>query len=224
MSTVVFVGPSVPRGLVRQHFQGEIHPPIRRGDLDALLARPDRPARVGIVDGEFLQSLAATPKEMLRAIDAGVTLYGSASMGALRAVECAPYGMIGVGHIYDLYASGEIDADDEVAMTFDPETLTAISEPMVNIRVAMTIAAESGAIEAATARAAVAVAAALYFPDRSYPQLLRRLRDVVAAAELSRLAAFVSGACLPDQKRTDALEMMRRMVADSHPPEQDDGS
>ena len=39
-------------------------------------------------------------------------------MGALRAAETRAHGMIGIGQIFEWYASGEIEGDDEVAQIF----------------------------------------------------------------------------------------------------------
>ena len=55
-------------------------------------------------------------------------------MGALRAAEMGHYGMTGVGRIFKMYASGEVQGDDEVALVFDPETMEPLSEPLVNLR------------------------------------------------------------------------------------------
>lgn len=66
-------------------------------------------------------------QRVLRAIDAGVALFCGSSMGALRAVDCAPYGMIGIGQIYAEYASVRVDSDDEVAVAYDEDTGRALS-------------------------------------------------------------------------------------------------
>ena len=207
----LFIGPSVPTNLVRDLFPGEILPPIRRGDLDELLARKAPPELVGIVDGQFLQALAVSPKEVLRALDRSVRVYGSSSIGALRAVECGPFGMTGVGEIYRMYADGELDADDEVAIFVDPETQRPLSEPMVNIRVALRVAVAQGLITAATGELATALAKALYFPERSYQDLLHVLQGSVDDAQHAALTDFLTSGRAPDQKRADALALMHDM-------------
>src|SRR3954449_1100985 len=123
-SNVVFVGPSLDPDSVSQNLDCTVLGPIRRGDIDALLAARTKANSIGIVDGQFFQSMSISPKEVLRAIDSDVRVFGAASMGALRAAELALYGMVGVGLIFDLFASGDLDADDEVAMTFDPATFS----------------------------------------------------------------------------------------------------
>lgn len=220
MRDVVFVGPSVSRALVWSVFGGVVRPPIRRGELDQLLRLPDPPAAVGIVDGRFLQDLAVSPKEVLRALDAGVVVFGASSIGALRAVECAPYGAVGIGRIYSLFASGELEADDEVALTYDPETLRATSEPLVNICVAMECAVSIGALSAPAAELVVATAKALYFPDRSYRNVGRLLAGWLSGAELEAYDRFVHRPDCPDQKRDDALAMLHAMTeAQGNPDE-----
>ncbi|MEV4443790.1 TfuA-like protein, partial [Streptomyces sp. NPDC049577] len=158
MRPVVFLGPSLDHASAARELDAEFLPPVARGDIDALLARPGRPPAVGIVDGRFLGSLCVSPKEVLRAVDQGVPVYGSSSMGALRAVECAPYGMTGVGRVFDAYASGEVDEDDEVALVYDPRTLRAASEPLINLRFAVRAGVEAGVLDAEVAARFLAIA------------------------------------------------------------------
>lgn len=206
--SVVFIGPSVDRATVKQHFWGTVHPPVRRGDIEALLGGARRPRSIGIVDGCFLQSLAVSPKEILRAIDAGVTVIGGASMGALRAVECEPFGMYGVGEIFGMYVAGDLDADDEVAITFDPETLRATSEPMVNIRMAMRHAVATRRLDAATALAVQQTGKGMYFPDRTYANIGHMVKDRISREQLAQYRAYVTSPDRLDQKRADAIDLL----------------
>ena len=84
-SVAIFTGPSLHPEKARQLLNAAILPPIKRGDL-AQLSRAKLEI-VGILDGEFYQSLAVSPKEILPLLESGVTVYGASSMGALRAVE-----------------------------------------------------------------------------------------------------------------------------------------
>ena len=52
---------------------------------------------IGLVDGVFEDRPTVWHKEILWALDRGVRVLGAASLGALRAAECAPFGMEGVG-------------------------------------------------------------------------------------------------------------------------------
>jgi TfuA-like protein len=110
-----------------------VWPPIRHGDLfDAAIRAGDI---VVIVDGVYHQARALRHKETLAAMGRGGTRDRGASIGALRAAELAPFGMLGVGDIYTAYASGEITGDDEVAVgqALDGE-FAALARALVNLR------------------------------------------------------------------------------------------
>ena len=113
---MLFVGPSLDLEVGGTLSSGQVRLPVERGDLDGLTTSSEPPASIGIIDGQFLQEMAISPKEVVRAMDRGARLFGSSSIGALRAVECAPYGMVGIGRIFEMYLSGELDADDEVLL------------------------------------------------------------------------------------------------------------
>ena len=61
------------------------HPPAAAGDLLRLL--PDPPATLCLIDGYFDARPSVWHKEILLLIEAGVRVFGAASMGALRAAE-----------------------------------------------------------------------------------------------------------------------------------------
>jgi hypothetical protein len=210
MRPAVFVGPSLDLEDIAG-FDVEVLPPAGRGDLDALLARNDPPAAVGIVDGCFLQRPSISPKEVLRAIDRGTQVYGSSSMGALRAVECERYGMIGVGRIFEAYRSGRFDADDEVAMTYDPRSLRALSEPLINMRFAMESAVEAGVVSSALATRFVEIAQTIYFPSRTTSSVLARLRREGDEVACDRLAAFLKHGAR-NAKREDAHALLSALI------------
>jgi hypothetical protein len=207
---VVFLGPSLDRARASAELDAEYLPPVKRGDIDALLARADRPTAIGIVDGAFLQHPSISPREVLRAIDQGIVVFGSSSMGALRAVECAPYGMIGMGRVFEAYESERIDADDEVAMTYDPNSHVPLSEPLVNIRFAIEAAVAEGATTEAIADRFIAIGKALYFPDRRVDTILRRIAAEIAESDCARLRDFLVNEA-PDAKGEDAMELLMAM-------------
>ncbi|WP_030193564.1 TfuA-like protein [Streptomyces sp. NRRL S-87] len=216
MRTVVFVGPSLPPEEAAAHLPGaEFLPPIERGDIDALMAQAQPPQRIGIIDGKFLQSFSISPKEILRAMDRGVRLYGSSSMGALRAAELDVYGMTGVGTVYTMYASGTLEDDDEVAITFDSESLRPVCEPMVNIRVAMDAALRRRVVNKENAELFLKTAKSLYFPQRTSAAALHRLKGVMREPERQRLAGYLRSPEAPDAKRDDAIALLTRMQQDA---------
>jgi hypothetical protein len=75
------------------------------------------PDKIVLLDGVFDQDIAVWHREILYALDKGVIVIGGASMGALRATELDEFGMVGVGKIYEQFASGREKRDDFVAIT-----------------------------------------------------------------------------------------------------------
>jgi len=207
---VVFVGPSLADEAV-SWLDGELRPPIKDGDVDALLVRDEPPAAIGIIDGAVLHRTSISPKEVVRAIDHGIAVFGSSGVGALRAVECAPYGMIGIGRIYQEYQSGRIDADDEVAVVYDPATHRALSEPLVNMRFAMAAAVSRAVATKQTADRFLEIAKSLYFPQRSVATVLPRLAAEINEAECAALARFLAEDA-PNAAREDAIALLDAMT------------
>lgn len=205
---VIFLGSTLPVAEAMTILDADYRPPVKRGDIDALLSDP--PRAIGVIDGEFFQSLAISPKELLRALESGVALFGAASMGALRAVELEPFGMVGVGTVFEHYRSGRIDADDEVAVVFSQDDHRPLSEAMINIRIALHQAAAAGVIPERESKRLIRIAKRMYFPERSYENLLRqaagRVPDSVVAALRGYLAEHN-----PDAKRDDARMMLHAM-------------
>ncbi|MCK4928963.1 MAG: TfuA-related McrA-glycine thioamidation protein, partial [Methanosarcinales archaeon] len=144
---VVFTGTSLSMEDAKQQMDAwqvrdiDYRPPIKRNDINILLDKRT-PDIIGIIDGIFFDRAAVAHREILRALRAGVTVVGGCSMGALRASELDTYNMIGVGSIYEWYRDGVVESDDEVAVTFHPETLEPLSIPLVNIRVTLERAVE----------------------------------------------------------------------------------
>ena len=209
-SAVVYLGPSLRLEEARAILDAEYLPPIKRGDVEALLRRESLPDAIGIVDGQFFQNFSISPKEILRAIEKGIKVFGSSSMGVLRAVELAPYGMTGVGQIFRLFATGELDADDEVAMIYDDSNLKPISDPLVNIRVALAAANRQGVISDATHELMVQEAKRIYFPERTFAYVLNRLESQISEDERSRFKRFLDTDA-PDAKREDAIELLQQI-------------
>jgi hypothetical protein len=197
--TVVFLGPSLPVAEARRLLDAEFLPPICRGDIDRL---PASIRFIGIIDGEFFQKLAISPKEIIKALDRGIKVYGSSSMGALRAAETHTFGMVGIGRIFEQFRDGILDADDEVAVAYEPGTYRALSDPMVNLREALALALSAGVITESQHHELISAAKARYFPHRSW----RALEEICPP-----LRMFAESQPLPDAKRDDARALLTAM-------------
>jgi hypothetical protein len=208
VSAVVFLGPSLPLAEARRVLATDYRPPVRRGDV--LSAMAVRPTVIAIVDGYFHGVPAVWHKEILWALSHGVRVLGGASMGALRAAELEPFGMEGVGRIFEAFRDGSLTDDDEVAVRHGPGEIgyPALSEAMVDIRATLAAAEAHGVVATGTRHHLEAAAKATLYPERSFERLLAEARrSDLPTAEIEELAAFLAGSRV-DQKRRDALELL----------------
>ena len=186
----------------------EWRPPVTQGEV--YQAALTRPAIIGIIDGYFEVTPTVWHKEILWAMAQGIHVYGSASIGALRAAELHPFGMVGIGRIFEAYRDGILTDDDEVAVLHGPEELgyPAVTEAMVNIRATLDKAVAEGVWIAGWPPISREIGKALFYKERSWDAILR----LAAGGSLPPLDGLV--AWLPtgqvDQKRVDALEMIAR--------------
>jgi hypothetical protein len=206
---VIFLGPSLPLAEAQRELpDGIFLPPIKRGSLLAFLDDP--PSSIGIVDGEFFQSFAISTQEILLFLERGVPVFGSSSMGALRAVELEPYGMSGVGHVFEMFRDGRLDADDEVAMTFCPVTLRPLSEPMVNFRVALAECCRQGVLSRSECRLLTSKLKAAYFPERTLPRLFQEFQRILPPERLIHVQDWWWRSA-PNVKGADARSLLQRI-------------
>jgi hypothetical protein len=200
---VIFAGPSIyGASLPAGHYQ--IRPPARQGDL--LGAVEDGATAIGLIDGVFGSSGSVWHKEILLALSRGVAVYGASSMGALRAAECARYGMVPVGAIAQDYCEGRLDDDAAVALLMGPAEMgyMPLVEPLVDIWPtlrAMQMAEKIGVGEAMAIRTA---AEAIYFQDRTVEEIAAR------ALPIERRQQFVTdyNHHRVSQKMIDALVLI----------------
>lgn len=199
---IVFLGPSLDIPSAEKILAAEYRPPAKRGDL--INAAREGAAIIGLIDGVFHQESAVAHREILAAVKAGIRVVGSSSMGALRAAEMDTLGMVGIGEVYRMYKSGELIADDEVALVFDPVSGLSLSEPLINIRFTLKRALEEGIIDPAAHEVLLASARSLFYPKRTYRAIVTGAGDAVDTKTRDRFLTWVeSHAC--DQKREDAI-------------------
>ncbi|MEV0586101.1 TfuA-like protein [Nonomuraea sp. NPDC050310] len=208
MQTVVYTGPTLAPGQVREVLPGALtRPPVARGDLLAERWSPGDTAV--IIDGYYRERLSVGHKELLWLLAEGVTVIGAASMGALRAAELGPYGMRGIGVVYDQYASGEVDGDDEVAIVHGPEEVgyPALTIALVNLRYGCREAARRGELTEELAGRIVRTAKERPFSHRTWPELAQALGPDAMDALRTLEKAIAAGDW--DRKRLDALAALR---------------
>ncbi|WP_107055044.1 TfuA-like protein [Streptomyces aureocirculatus] len=203
----VFVGPTLERSAPQLTVGNvQVHPPIRHGDLfTSSIADSDT---VVLIDGVYHQAPALRHKEILAAMGRGVRVIGAASIGALRAAELAPFGMLGIGTVYTAYAREQIVGDDEVAVGQAPDgDLKALTWPVVNLRHVLDLAVRAGVIDGGGAERLLAALRAIYYPQRTMAAVLAVLRRE-GAAEAARWLELqrTHNRHFGDIKRVDALQ------------------
>jgi hypothetical protein len=94
---------------------------------------------------------------------------GSSSMGALRAAECAAYGMESIGEIAEAYASGRLDDDAAVALVHAPPEFGSqpMSEPLVDALATLSEIERLGLVTTGEGDALRRTAEACFFGDRT---------------------------------------------------------
>ena len=209
MSVVVFVGPTLhgenPGVVLDANYSG----PAAQGDV--LRAALNEQTRViGIIDGFFERAPSVWHKEILWAMARGVHVFGAGSIGALRAVELGAFGMEGVGKVYEDFAAGHLEDDDEVAVIHAPEEFhyRPITEAMVDVRATIAAAEAAGIISSRSHEILVHAAKALFYRDRVYPRILASALDLGADdSDIQALKDYLPHGRI-GQKRADAIQML----------------
>ncbi|MEX0308396.1 MAG: TfuA-like protein [Ruegeria sp.] len=208
MNAVVFVGPTLRADAVREQLEATILPPVQQGDVYRVVQ--GKPRAIGIIDGYFDGVPSVWHKEILWAIEQGITVFGSASMGALRAAELADFGMIGVGQIFEDYLSGTLEDDDEVAVLHGPAELgfPPLSEPMVSIRATIAQAQTEGVLQPAASSALLRTAKDLHYRDRVWDRIIE---GTALSPDLENFQLWLPEGRV-DAKGDDACAMLAEMA------------
>ncbi len=212
-STHVFLGPTLDVTIAQKHLsKAHYHPPIKCGDLLKLLRL--NPERVLIIDGYYEFTPAVWHKEIMLALDCGVEVWGASSMGALRAAELYRYGMKGIGDIFQTFAEGTLNDDDEVAVLHKgkEEHFLPVNDAMVNIRATLTEATHQGVISDRIKEQLLLVCKKKFYPERS---LVNAIEETALAfpEEGAVLADWLLTHGLVDLKKNDAIKALDALNA-----------
>ena len=209
----VFLGPSLELEQARTILPANYYPPVRLGDVYRLLATGVK--MIIIIDGVFYTSTPVWQREILSALESGITVVGGVSMGALRAAELAPYGMIGYGKIYSWYSDGVIEGDDEVALLHSDVDwgYRSFSESLVNIRHNLDNAYQQGIINANQNAEMINFLKHRCFSERSYDLLFKSQEfKKLEPSTQTDLQRFIEEKA-ENLKRIDAVETLRYCVS-----------
>ncbi len=169
----VFAGPTLSKEeIIALHPNAVVRDPIKSADILNLLRHSKKelyPSNILIIDGLFHGHLSIRHKEILYAINMGIQVWGSSSMGALRAAECNKYGMQGVGKIFDFFSSNLCTSDDEVAVSYSSEKpYQELSLPLINLRFAIDIMLNNEEIDKQQSKEIMEELKSFHFSDRKY--------------------------------------------------------
>ncbi|MGQ4389007.1 TfuA-like protein [Streptomyces sp. SAS_270] len=194
----------------------ELRPPVRRGDLTALKQR--EPGVVVLIDGLFGATMAVTPTECRDLLDAGWTVVGCSSMGALRAADLWPLGMIGIGDIYTLFRLGTLTSDADVAVALSPEDDHGeLTVSTVHLRAVLQAALSDGTVTAALRERMARRAEDIYWLERSWAACRAAWRtDGIPSAAIESVLRLGRDARLHPKVR-DAETTLRSVLAQTWP-------
>lgn len=200
---VLFAGPSIFGEEIDLHGI-ELRPPASQGDLATAVLQGAN--IIGLVDGNFASIASVWHKEILFALQEGVIVYGASSMGALRAAECARFGMIPVGKIANEYLTGVRDNDADVALLQWPQERKwqPITDPLVDIEFTIFKMLKIGCISEKNAKDILSSARSKFYYDRCIEKIVANLSNAKNLCHLYR-THFVS------QKRIDAIELIHTL-------------
>jgi hypothetical protein len=189
VEAVVFAGPSLPAVQLKGNWI-RVRPAGRGDILRALLTH--RPRAIGLIDGWICDRPSVGHKEILLALSEGVKVFGASGIGAIRAAELRTFGMVGVGKVYNAYAEGLIDADDEVAVaTTDGKEMLSVA--LVDVRATLQSAVAKGILERELGFRLLAAAKRLHYTERTYARIVDAIpRDTESAVALDALSRWLS--------------------------------
>ncbi|WP_405642340.1 TfuA-like protein [Streptomyces uncialis] len=213
----VYVGPTCQADDILQRFpEVVVHPPVSHGSFFSPEIEYGDVAVV--VDGFYHHRLGPRHKEYLYALDRGVTVIGTASIGALRALELSAYGMAGFGVVHQLYRAGVFDGDDAVAVAHEEDApYASLSVPLVNLYTAAQAARAARVLAAGDIDDVVSALRSEYYPTRTPARVVHILRHTGRP----RMAEWYERQVdddpyVFDQKRQDclgAIDAARHLVA-----------
>lgn len=203
---VTFLGPSCDRFLAQTVLDADYRPPARRGDIAR--AAKEGAQTIVLIDGYLVYEYPPSPMEVYEVIAQGVNVIGTASLGALRAVELKHHGMFGSGWVYERYLDCSIDSDDEVVTSVDVRTDEGVTLPLVRIRFAVSQLIAGRRLPEAQGKTLIDCLQNIYFEKRT-------TTAVRLAAQQCSISANTIKCLLGNEfdiKAIDTLDCLRRIA------------
>lgn len=209
---IVFLGPSLSIEKAQNILPQAIYlPPAKCGDVMRVLRL--EPSLIAIVDGFFENVPSIWHKEILYAMEKGISVLGSSSMGALRAAELADFGMIGIGKIFEDFRQGRLIDDDEVAILHGPKKMAyrPLTDALVNIRATVKAAVAQGVLNEQKSLLLIQIAKKLFYRDRTLKRILQIAEDQQGEDDLNLFKIWLNQGNHVDQKGLDAIALLNHI-------------
>lgn len=203
---VVFLGPSCSYSLAQLALDADYRPPARKGDITQIAEEGAQ--TIVLVDGFLVYDYPPSPMEVYEAIDKGITVIGTSSLGALRAVELNQHGMFGNGWVYEGYLNRLIDSDDEVVASLDSRTNQGQTIPLVRVRFAVSQLIINGKLSTTQGNTLIKLLQNVYFENRTTDVVLQCAKQCLMSSDV--VACLLSRKF--DIKTLDTLNCLRRIA------------
>ncbi|MBC7465409.1 MAG: hypothetical protein H7256_05400 [Bdellovibrio sp.] len=205
----IYAGLSVSEKIVKKYLpQAQFSKPIKRNDLYDDLKNGVQV--IGIIDGEFLQSLSVSPTEIHDVLRCGVSVYGASSMGAMRAAELSEYGMVGCGEIFEHIQSDSYFRDDKLGQIYF-EGMGIESIPFVDFYMGAKGLVRRGVVSKAHANLLIEVYLDLHFSRRNFSSLEAIVRKHANGAKLLISVKKIRNQMVY-QKRADGISLLKHIA------------
>ena len=212
---VAFAGPTCSAADVARRWPGALClPPADQGAVHFAVEEL-RATRILLIDGMFGDRPTVRHREVHWALSRGVEVVGAGSLGALRAAELEPIGMVGLGTVYRLFRATVGIDDAAIAVATAPPELGsyALSVAAVDASATLRAAVRAGVVAREALAALRRLSAAMPYAERDYARLATAARNAAilhagGARDLERFAAATPAR----PKRADALAALVRMA------------
>lgn len=210
---IVFCGRSVSQKDLDEAFLDAAHelvfaPPAGFGDVWKHI-RADTAAMV-IIDCIYGDGPSVWHREILSAIEAGITIFGAGGIGALRAAEMSAMGMSGVGSVYQRLKNGLFDADDEVLSGPDGFAL-------VTLRIALEKITADAVLTQEEAEQMTAYTRNIFFARRTWRQIHLWLQNEIETPRREEAVSYLKTHAR-DPRPDDAVAAVQLALTDPGQP------
>lgn len=207
----IFCGITLSQTEVLNKFNSlwKVNSPVKRGDIAKIISEYS-PGIIIIIDGVFHQSESVSIKEIRSALQLGWKVYGTSSMGALRAIECKTLGMIGFGKVYRYMSLFKIADDDEVAQSISPIDHQPLSIAMVDIRFFLKNLLLKKLIHYEDYVGLIKHFKSIYYPHRNLNIIREYLTQGKKISSIQEVESMLQN--FQSQKKLDAIALLNKII------------